>query len=175
MRYARPLSLILFDLDGFKAVNDRYGHLFGDAVLRKVASAVEKELRAEQIFARVGGDEFAILSPESAAVDSRRIAERIRERVLGLDFIGPVATPVPLGASFGIAELGDAVLDSHALFAAADEALYSSKEAGSSRITVFARKDGARVPSPPQRRHTRSADSELHVRPRPHVKPETFH
>lgn len=139
-RYGRSLSLILFDLDGFKSLNDRFGHLFGDSVLRRVAGLVLEEVRPEQVFARIGGDEFAILCPETSAEGARRIVERLRDRFVGLTCLiqGTVVSP---SASFGVAADIDPRSGDRELFAAADRALYRSKAAGRGRLTILAARE----------------------------------
>jgi two-component system cell cycle response regulator len=84
-RYSRPLSLVLFDIDEFKAVNDREGHLLGDQVLSRVAARVGAALRSEQAFGRVGGEEFEILCPETTEPQAAIVAERLRLLVEDLD------------------------------------------------------------------------------------------
>ncbi len=134
-RYARPLALILFDVDHFKQVNDRYGHLRGDAVLQKIAAAVSELTRTEQVVARIGGEEFAILCPEVNAAGAAVLAERIREKVAALEHEDGTRR-FQATISLGIAEWGDAFEDQGALLAAADAALYRSKEGGRNRVTV---------------------------------------
>jgi diguanylate cyclase (GGDEF)-like protein len=134
-RYHRRLSVIVFDLDDFKAVNDRVGHLAGDAVLAEAAERMLSVVRSADIACRVGGDEFALVLPESSAEDADLLAGRIA-RAIGSRPIGAAGT---LFLSAGIAELrsGDRPND---LFERADEALYRAKELGKAR-TVLA--DGA--------------------------------
>jgi len=134
-RYHRRLSVIVFDLDDFKAINDRVGHLAGDAVLAEAAERMLSVVRSADIACRVGGDEFAIVLPESSAEDAQLLAGRIA-RAIGNRPIGAAGT---LCLSAGVAELrpGDRPND---LFERADEALYRAKELGKAR-TVLA--DGA--------------------------------
>ena len=77
-RYGRELGLVLFDIDHFKQKNDTFGHLAGDAILRELALVVRAKLRREDIFARVGGEEFAVLTPEVGARGAREVAEKVR-------------------------------------------------------------------------------------------------
>jgi diguanylate cyclase (GGDEF)-like protein len=143
-RYARPLTLILFDIDLFKGVNDTFGHLCGDYVLKQVAERVRAQLRAEQVFARVGGEEFVILCPETGADNGGRLAEKLRERIASepIEYAG---FQVAVTCSFGCAELSRDMRDSAALYAAADRALYESKQNGRNRVTVH----GASVEASP--------------------------
>ena len=134
-RYGRRLSVIVFDLDDFKAVNDRVGHLAGDAVLAEAAERMLTVVRSADIACRIGGDEFALVLPESSAAEAELLAGRIA-RAIGQRPIGAAGT---LALSAGVAELrsGDRPND---IFERADEALYRAKELGKAR-TVLA--DGA--------------------------------
>ena len=134
-RYDRRLAVIVFDLDDFKEINDHVGHLAGDAVLAEAAERMLSVVRTADVPCRVGGDEFAIVLPESGAEDGELLAARIA-RAIGARPIGAAGT---LALSAGVAELrqGDGP---SALFQRADEALYQAKELGKAR-TVAA--DGA--------------------------------
>lgn len=134
-RHGRPLSLVLFDLDGFKTVNDTYGHLCGDFLLKQLVSTTRALLRAEQILARVGGDEFVILAPETTCDGAFALSERLRDRIAGLDYrYGEVS--ISTTCSFGVAELEGDMDSPDELFEVADRALYESKRAGGDRVTV---------------------------------------
>jgi len=134
-RYERPLTLILADIDHFKKVNDTYGHLMGDFVLKHVTSIVKGALRAEQVFARIGGEEFAILSPELLPEGARLFAEKLRARIESTtcrqdeDEIG-------VTCSFGVADVGTDCPRPEDLIRAADRALYRSKNTGRNRVTL---------------------------------------
>jgi diguanylate cyclase (GGDEF)-like protein len=134
-RYGHPLSLALFDLDRFKQVNDRFGHLAGDRVLQATARAVERNLRDTDVFARVGGEEFAVLLPDSDLDGAAELAERLR---VALQAISPLSTDVDtqLSASFGVVELDRTSDDDagEALIAAADAALYNAKSLGRNQV-----------------------------------------
>jgi two-component system, cell cycle response regulator len=136
LRYGRPLTLLLFDLDHFKAINDSYGHLCGDFVLKAMTQRVQSVLRAEQIFARVGGEEFVILCPETDGHHGALLAEKLRERI-GSDTVEYAGFQVPVTCSFGIAQLRPEMPDSESLYAAADRALYHSKQSGRNRVTLY--------------------------------------
>ena len=134
-RYGTPLSLTLFDLDHFKQVNDTHGHPAGDRVLVAVARTVEQSLRESDVLARVGGEEFVVLLPntnEEGAVD---FAERLRE---ALQAISPLTLELDaqITASFGVVEFDRDSDDStgDALIAAADAALYNAKWLGRNRV-----------------------------------------
>jgi diguanylate cyclase (GGDEF)-like protein len=133
-RYERPLSLILFDLDHFKEVNDSYGHLCGDMVLKKTAAIATGILRSEQVLGRVGGEEFGVLCPETALAGAVTVAERLREAIIGHEHrYGKHVLRV--SCSFGVAQSG-AEAGWVEFFAAADSALYASKAGGRNRVTA---------------------------------------
>ncbi|MFN0154880.1 MAG: diguanylate cyclase [Gaiella sp.] len=140
-RYGRSLALIVFDLDDLKAINDRLGHLTGDAVISHVGDRLRDAGRSVDIACRIGGDEFAVILPESSGSD----AELLYSRVQSLAAESPVAPGVPtLRLSAGIAELrhGDTA---PSLFDRADAALYQAKRAGKGRVDV----SGAHGPTDP--------------------------
>ncbi len=127
----RPLSLILFDLDRFKSINDTYGHPFGDSVLITVTRVVHEQLRASDVFGRWGGEEFMIVAPETDLEAASQMAERLRAALAAQ----PILRGEPVTASFGIAcNLSGEPLA--ALFARADAALYKAKDAGRNRVEV---------------------------------------
>jgi two-component system, cell cycle response regulator len=133
-RHKTALSLIIFDLDHFKLVNDSLGHLGGDHVLRSVAALVKKTLRTEDVFARYGGEEFAVIARGIDVTRAHMFAERIRTTVASarIEFN---QTNVPITVSLGVASLaccGDAQ-GNEALVAKADERLYAAKGAGRNR------------------------------------------
>jgi diguanylate cyclase (GGDEF)-like protein len=128
-RYNRDLALVVFDLDDFKAINDQIGHLAGDGVLADAAARVRDVVRTADIACRVGGDEFAVVLPESTLRDAEQLYKRIQHAVSAQP-IGPVGEIV---FSAGVAELrpeDDAV----AFFQRADDALYRAKESGKGQI-----------------------------------------
>ena len=135
LRYDRPLTLLLFDIDHFKAINDNYGHLCGDFVLKHLAERVRGVVRAEQSFARVGGEEFVVLCPETNGDNGRILAEKLRERIAA-ETVAYSGFEVPVTCSFGVAQLGPGMEDADALYAAADRALYHSKQSGRNRVTL---------------------------------------
>lgn len=136
LRYERPLTLLLFDIDHFKVINDTYGHLCGDFVLKQVTQRVGVLARTEQIFARVGGEEFVVLCPETDFEHAMILAEKLRERIAAepVEYAG---FQVPVTCSFGVAQLEPQMSDAEALYAAADRALYHSKQSGRNRVTLY--------------------------------------
>ena len=128
-RYERKLSLIVFDLDDFKEINDRIGHLAGDTVLAEAAERVRDVVRTADIACRVGGDEFAVILPESALNDADQLYRRIQNAISSR----PLGQGGKLFLSAGVAELR-AEDDPVAFFQRADDALYRAKEAGKGRV-----------------------------------------
>jgi len=128
-RYNRQLALIVFDLDDFKAINDRIGHLSGDAVLAETAERVRDVVRSADIACRVGGDEFAVILPESSTADADQLYHRLRGAVSSR----PVGLAGKLSISAGIADL---LPDDNptGFFERADEALYRAKELGKGQV-----------------------------------------
>lgn len=129
-RARRPLSVLMVDLDDFKLVNDTFGHLFGDRVLTFTAELIRSTLRMTDIAARYGGDEFAVILPDTDPVEARRTAERLVEAFRDHPFVGEQRGPVPIAASIGIATFPDDGRTATELIAVADDALYRVKRAG---------------------------------------------
>jgi diguanylate cyclase (GGDEF)-like protein len=122
-RYGSPFALVLMDLDDFKALNDRHGHVAGDAALVAVADVLRRTLRRTDAAFRLGGDEFALLLESSGAEEARRTTERVASALAALD--SGVGSSV--GASFGVAVGGPELVDPQVLLSAADAALYAAK------------------------------------------------
>ena len=130
-RYDRSLALIVFDLDDFKAINDRIGHLAGDAVLADAAERVRDSVRSADFACRVGGDEFAVILPESTLLDADQLYRRIQQSVSSR----PIGQEGRLFLSAGVTDMrpeDDAV----SFFQRADDALYRAKEAGKGRMVT---------------------------------------
>lgn len=132
-RYTRPLSLILFDLDFFKKKNDEFGHVAGDAILRQLAGAAAAKLRREDILARVGGEEFAVILPEIDLAGARITGEKLRRTVEEGRFLFD-EIHIPCTISVGTAQLGAGIESSRDLYDRADEALYRAKNGGRNRV-----------------------------------------
>jgi diguanylate cyclase (GGDEF)-like protein len=128
-RYGRQLALVVFDLDDFKAINDRIGHLAGDAVLAEIAARIRDVVRTADVACRVGGDEFAVILPESSMSDADQLYHRLRGAVSSR----AVGQAGRLNLSAGIAEL-TADDDPTTFFERADEALYQAKELGKGQV-----------------------------------------
>ena len=135
IRYDAPLSVIMLDIDFFKRVNDTYGHAIGDEVLKKVVEAARTTLREVDILGRIGGEEFAILLPETPIRRASAVAERLRRAVSGIIISVPDGS-LSVSASLGVAErqADETVFD--LLLGRADRALYRAKEAGRNRVTA---------------------------------------
>lgn len=131
-RYERPVSLILLDIDHFKAVNDTYGHSAGDEVLRRLADLLSRDKRGADVVGRLGGEEFALLLPETALEEAFQLAERIRQDVADLA-VSHNGKAIGISASLGVTkqrpgETIEAILDR------ADKTLYTAKETGRNRV-----------------------------------------
>jgi diguanylate cyclase (GGDEF)-like protein len=134
-RYHDPLSLLLLDLDHFKAVNDRLGHPAGDEVLKEVAAVVKRAVRDTDVVARHGGDEFSALLPKTSLASALTVAERIWRDVAALPVRqGPAALTLSVGIS---AFPNRSVLTADQLFRTADEALFQAKREGRNRIALY--------------------------------------
>jgi diguanylate cyclase (GGDEF)-like protein len=134
-RHNLPLSLLLLDIDHFKLVNDQYGHAAGDAALRQFAAAVRRCLRREDVFGRLGGEEFCALLPSTAVAGAAQLAERIRQAVANLA-VEAGGHRLSLKVSIGVASLGEHGSNWDELVNQADRAMYAAKRAGRNRVIV---------------------------------------
>ena len=134
-RFGHALSVIMLDIDDFKAFNDRYGHLVGDDVLKSVSVLIRENLREMDVAARYGGEEFVVLVPETGLDGARAVAERIRQSVAAHVFLqdetrGAVHTTV----SVGVATFPSCGRSVESLIKAADEAMYRAKRMGKDQV-----------------------------------------
>jgi diguanylate cyclase (GGDEF)-like protein len=132
-RNQRPFSVMMIDIDRFKAVNDAYGHETGDQALRQVSSILRKAARSEDVICRLGGEEFLVISPDTLAPAAMRLADRLRQSVCN--------APITLGTlrhtlsiSIGVAQLVPPMVSFDQLLKAADDVLYHAKRLGGNRV-----------------------------------------
>jgi len=128
-RYRRDMSLVMFDIDHFKKINDTYGHLAGDQVLKILATTIKSKIRREDLFARYGGEEFAIILPEIDGHNASQFAEKIRRIVESSEFVFEHAS-IDVTISMGVATLSAEIAEAGSLIKAADERLYEAKKSG---------------------------------------------
>lgn len=148
MRSGWPLSLLFIDLDGFKAINDEHGHLLGSRALIEAADVIRASARETDIVARFGGDEFAILLPETGVEGAHSVARRLRERLQRFTFLAGVAPASRITASIGVATLPDAADTAEGLLQAADAAMYRVKLTGKNGIHIAGSETtGVRLPT----------------------------
>ncbi|HLQ23378.1 MAG TPA: diguanylate cyclase [Gemmatimonadales bacterium] len=134
-RYAARLTAMMIDVDNFKQINDSFGHLVGDKVLKQLANVLKREQRSVDVLARYGGEEFVVLLPETTVAESRNFAERILRRVASYDF-GESGRPVRVTISVGMASYPDSrVTDGQSLLKLADSNLYRAKVDGRNRFS----------------------------------------
>jgi two-component system cell cycle response regulator len=135
-RYKEDFSLIMLDIDHFKRVNDRYGHLTGDEVLEKIAALIRRNIRDTDIAGRYGGEEFIIILPQTNLSSAWVIAERIRSIIEEAEMKDPAGNVVAITVSQGLSnwERGE---DANSLISCADEALYKAKGKGRNRVQIL--------------------------------------
>jgi len=153
VRTQSPLAIAMVDIDKFKAINDTYGHLAGDQVLKEIANTLNTMLRDYDLAGRFGGEEFSLLLPQTRAVDAFRIAERVRASIAGLSIIAPGATGgerVQVTVSIGVAALDSgSKRELSELVAAADAALYRAKAGGRDQVQMISTTRGLSAISGP--------------------------
>ena len=133
-RHQRPLALLVLDIDYFKRINDQFGHLAGDQVLRELASLVQGRVRRDETVARYGGEEFVVLLPETGVDGAVSLAENLRARIEAHVFVFQGVT-IPVTVSIGCAEASAADSTAPDLFRRADEKLYAAKQGGRNRVS----------------------------------------
>jgi diguanylate cyclase (GGDEF)-like protein len=140
LRSDTPLALLLVDVDFFKRVNDKHGHLIGDEVLRSLAAELRQQVRESDVVGRFGGEEFTVLLPGTDTAGACQIAERLRRSASSLSVAAvPTATArIQVTVSIGVAALGQHGTDLFELLAAADLALYRAKDAGRNQVQLYA-------------------------------------
>jgi diguanylate cyclase (GGDEF)-like protein len=153
VRTKSPVAVVILDIDRFKAVNDTYGHLTGDQVLKEIANTLNSTLRDYDLAGRFGGEEFSLLLPQTRAVDAFRIAERVRANIAGLSIIAPGATGgerVQVTVSIGVSALDSGSRrELTELMAAADAALYRAKAGGRDQVQMISTTRGLSAVSGP--------------------------
>ena len=133
LRHERALSLVLFDIDHFKKINDTYGHLAGDYVLRELAAALKSRIRKEECFARYGGEEFALVLPETGHENTVFLADKLRKIIEQHHFVFE-GKRIPVTFSAGVADLDVAQDSALAFLKAADSRLYEAKRRGRNQV-----------------------------------------
>lgn len=133
-RYGRPLSLILLDVDHFKAYNDDFGHTAGDVVLARIGALLRADIRSVDVGCRYGGEEFAVIVPDTAPAGARRLAERLHGAVSGMEATAGLRRPITV--SIGVASFPENATEPHEVVEAADRALYRAKAEGRNRIVA---------------------------------------
>ena len=145
----KPLSVVLFDIDHFKQVNDNYGHAGGDEVLKTLAERVGSSIRDFDLLARYGGEEFVVIMPSTPAEVAAMVAERLRQRLEAQAFeVSGHDQPLPITASLGVATTTDPMETADNLLARADAALYAAKRGGRNRVCSADAPEGAGAEEP---------------------------
>ena len=134
-RSRQPLSILMFDIDHFKTINDELGHLRGDDLLRAVGAQLTRVLRSTDVRCRYGGDEFLIILPDTPLIGAQQAAESVRRKIATLAMVAGGKT-IPVTVSVGVAEAGPAELGVTALIERADDALYQAKREGRDRCSI---------------------------------------
>lgn len=135
-RSGRPLSLLFVDLDGFKGINDQHGHLFGSRALVEAASVIRTSARETDMVARFGGDEFALILPDTGSEGAAAVGDRVRDRIAEFQFLQADGLAIRLTVSVGVATLPDVADSADGLIQAADDAMYWVKDHGKNGIHI---------------------------------------
>jgi diguanylate cyclase (GGDEF)-like protein len=137
-RSGRPLSLLFIDLDGFKGVNDTHGHLFGSRALVEAAAVIRSSARETDVVSRFGGDEFAIILPDTGGEGAYAVGARVRDKIAAYKFLSADGLDIHLTVSIGVATLPDVAASAEELVQAADKAMYAVKDSGKNGIQAAA-------------------------------------
>jgi diguanylate cyclase (GGDEF)-like protein len=135
-RYHSPLSLVFFDLDHFKSVNDNHGHLTGSRLLSEVGAIVQRNIRKADKAARYGGDEFVVILPHTEKSGAKRFAEKLLKELRTTKFFSNSGAHLNVSGSFGVAAFPEDSTTATELISAADEAMYLAKESGRNAVSV---------------------------------------
>jgi len=133
-RYSRSLSVIMIDIDHFKSINDQYGHAAGDQVLRQLGQQFQSRLRDSDLMGRIGGEEFALLLPDTPKDNALYVAERMREQLNETSIALDNGITLNITASFGVAAMNDDDADFNAVLHRADVAMYDAKHGGRNQV-----------------------------------------
>jgi diguanylate cyclase (GGDEF)-like protein len=138
-RYTHPLSLLMIDVDGFKAINDKYGHAIGDHVLKSFANLIKQEIRQSDIPARYGGEEFLIIMPETSSEAAFYAAERLRQKVSSFRFkVGSLKDEtIQFTISIGVCSFPQCGRNPKELISLADVAMYQAKNEGKNKVAIY--------------------------------------
>lgn len=142
-RSGRPLSLLFVDLDGFKSVNDTHGHLAGSSALVEAASVIRRSARETDVVSRFGGDEFALILPDTGSEGAAQVGDRVRERIAAHLFLQGDGLAISLTVSVGVATLPDVAASAEELIQAADRAMYRVKATGKDGVKIARGDDAA--------------------------------
>jgi diguanylate cyclase (GGDEF)-like protein len=137
-RYSSAVSVVFMDLDGFKLVNDAYGHRAGSVTLTEVADVIVASVRESDFVARYGGDEFVLMLPETHSVQALQMAERVRSHIASARFTGGVGADIYLTASFGVASFPEHATEAERLIELADAAMYEAKQRRKNNVRLAA-------------------------------------
>ena len=137
-RYGNKLAVVMIDIDHFKVLNDRHGHAEGDKVLISLTKCIKQHLRSNDLIARIGGEEFALILPSTSKKDALNLVERIRKEFETMSVRSNQDDEIRATASFGIAELTSSVNSEKDLLEYADRALYTAKRNGRNRTMIYA-------------------------------------